>query len=145
MVCTFFGHRDCYDLESGTLTFAIERLIQKGVDTFYVGHQGEFDRKALACLQRVKAFYPQISFTVVLAYLPTKPLGYDPYSDCSIYPEGIETGPPKFAIERRNRWMLAQADYCLCYVNRPWGGAYKFAKQAKRKGLTVVNLGRAAL
>ncbi len=142
MVCTFFGHRDCYGLDEKSLERAIEEMIVKGADTFYVGHQGQFDAMVFACLTRLKDLYPHITFSVVLAYFPTK---HDAYHGYSLYPEGIEVGPPRFAIERRNRWMIAQADYCLCYVNDTWGGAYKFAKQAKKKGLPVINLGSAEL
>lgn len=38
--CTFFGHRDCYGLDSQMLRQVIEDLINNGVDTFYVGNQG---------------------------------------------------------------------------------------------------------
>ena len=38
---------------------------------------------------------------------------------------------------------LYASDCCLCYINHTWGGAYKFACMAKRRGLTVVNLGSA--
>ncbi len=59
----------------------------------------------------------------------------------SAYPEGLEKTPPKFAIEARNKWMLRKADYCLCYIQHPWGGAYKFARTAKYGNLEVENLG----
>ena len=54
MVCIFFGHRDCYDLDAQTLRSAIEKQIQDGVDTFYVGNQGHFDGMVLSCLTRLK-------------------------------------------------------------------------------------------
>ena len=49
MVCTFFGHRDDYGLDIKLLYKTIERLIEDGVDTFYVGNQGHFDRTVLGC------------------------------------------------------------------------------------------------
>lgn len=141
MVCIFFGHGDCYKLPEAVLLHAIEELIIKGVDKFYVGHQGHFDSMAFSCLMKLKSIYPHISFTVVLAYLPTQKTEYDPYYGYSMYPEGIEECPQRFAIERRNKWMIDQADCCLCYITHSWGGAYKFAKQAKRKGLEITCLG----
>ncbi len=139
--CTFFGHRECYGLDTNVLRDAIESLIQQGTDTFYVGHQGEFDSIVLAFLKNLKREYPQITISVVLAYLPIQEAGYDLYADCSIYPEGLELCHLKFAIERRNRWMIAQSNYCICYITHTWGGAYKFAQQAKSKGLRVIDLG----
>ena len=140
MVCTFFGHSDCFDLDSQLLAHTIEELIQKGVDTFYVGHQGHFDRIVLGCLVKLHEKYPHISFSVVLAYLPTQTATGNLYDSYSLYPEIVGTGLPKFAIERRNKWMIEQANYCLCYIQHTWGGAYKFAKLAKKKGLTIINL-----
>lgn len=141
MVCTFFGHRDCYELDEKVLRRAIEELIVSGVDTFYVGNQGHFDRMVLDSLLKFKKIYQHLSFSVVLAYMPTKKFDSDIYRFHSIYPEGLETGHPKFAVEKRNKWMVAQSNYCLCYVNQSYGGAYKFACLAKRKGLIVINLG----
>ncbi len=139
--CTFFGHRECYGLDVEKLQDAIENLIGKGVDTFYVGHQGGFDGVVLSCLQHLKKTYPQITFSVVLAYLPTHRAEQDLYADCSIYPEGLELCHPKFAMERRNRWMLAQAEYCICFLTHTWGGAYTFVGKAKAQGLRIINLG----
>ena len=141
MVCTFFGHSDCYGLDATVLQQAIEELIWQGVDTFYVGNQGHFDSMVFGSLIKLKEIHPHITISVVLAYLPTQPGAHDPYSGLSVFPEGLEMGPPRFAIDRRNKWMLDHADYCLCYINRTQGGAYAFVKQAKRKGLTIRNLG----
>lgn len=69
---------------------------------------------------------------------PTEKGKYDDMTD-TMYPE-IE-GHPKFAIERRNRWLIDNADYCICYINHTWGGAYKFSRLAKRRGKTVINIG----
>lgn len=145
MVYIFFGHRDCYDLDARTLRSAIEKQIQDGVDTFYVGNQGHFDGMVLSCLTRLKDDYPHISYFVVPAYLPTCTKDYDTYQGHSVFPEGLETVLPKFAIEKRNRWLIDHGDHCICYINHTWGGAYKFARQAKRRGLTTINIGSAEL
>lgn len=138
--CTFFGHRECYGLNDQMLRNAIEGLIDQGVDTFYVGNQGGFDAMVYRCLKQLQKAYPNIRVSVVLAYLPTEKSDGEDMAD-TMYPE-IE-GHPKFAIERRNRWMIEASDCCMCYVNQTWGGAYKFSRQAKRHGLTIINLGNA--
>lgn len=137
--CTFFGHKECYGLDAGVLRSAIEDLISKGVDTFFVGNQGGFDGMVYICLKQLRKEYPKIRVSVVLAYLPTG--NREDVMSGTMYPE-IE-GPPKFAIKRRNQWMIEESDYCVCYINHTWGGAYKFARQAKRRGLTIINLGNA--
>ena len=139
--CTFFGHRECYGLDAAALENAILKLIHQGIDTFYVGNQGSFDRLCYHCLKQLRKSYPNIQICVVLAYLPTKSADDADLED-AIYPE-IE-GYPKFAIERRNRWMIDQSDYCICYINHTWGGAYKFVRIAKNQGLQILNLGSAA-
>ena len=138
--CTFFGHSQCYRLEKEILMSAIEEMIKKGIDTFYVGNHGNFDTMVYNCLKQLSMQYPHIRYGVVLAYLPSKKREFDDYSN-AVFPEGIEIGPPQFAIERRNRWMVDVSDYCLCYIDHTWGGAYKFVCLAKHRGLSVVNLG----
>ena len=141
MTCTFFGHSGCYDLDAVMLQDAMEQLIGKGISTFYVGNHGLFDRMVLRCLTNLKETHPHISYSVVLAYFPKEKSSNDTYP--TLYPEGQETVPPKFAIEKRNKWMIERSQYCLCYVNHTWGGAYRFAKRAKKRGLVVINLGNA--
>ena len=140
-VCIFFGHRDCYGLNVEKLRSIIEELITRnGIDTFYVGHQGNFDGMVLSCLKKVKEDYPHISYSVVLAYLPEHNGAYQGYS---VYPEGMENVPRRFSVECRNKWMIERAKdgYCVCYVERDWGGAYKFVRKAQRSNITVINLG----
>ena len=142
MICTFFGHRECCELDTAALKIAIEGFIQLGAEVFLVGHQGQFDCMVYRCLKQLRRTYPHIQVCVVLAYLPTKNWEHEDMTD-TMYPE-IE-GHPKYAVDRRNRWMIEQADYCLCYICHTWGGAYKYARMAKRRGLTVVNLGHAQI
>ena len=53
------------------LTAIIEKLItEDGVTEFYVGNQGQFDIRVYSVLKELKAKYPQIRYTVVLAYFP---------------------------------------------------------------------------
>ena len=145
-VCTFFGHRDCYGLDENDLNHAIEELIQTGVNTFYVGNHGNFDNSVFSTLFKLKKLYQSISISVVLAYLPHQN-SVDIYDGYSLYPEGMEIGPKRFAIDRRNKWMLKQAmgGYCICFVNHDHGGAYKYAKLAKERGVKIINLGTAKL
>ena len=143
-VCTFFGHSDGYGLDETLLQRTIEDLILQGVDTFYVGNHGYFDGVVFSCLKKLKNVYPHISLAVVLAYLPKQKSEYDIYQGYSMYPE-IEEGPERFAIERRNKWMIQQSDRCIVLIDRTFGGAYKFARMAKHRGLQVINLGAAAI
>ena len=129
-------------MDSQVLKQAIEELVTQGVDTFYVGNQGQFDRAVYSCLKQLRKEHPHIRVCIVLAYLPTEKSEYDDMTD-AMYPE-IECHP-KFAIERRNRWMIDHSDFLLCHINHTWGGAYKFAQLAKRRSKTVINLGNPSI
>lgn len=144
-VCTFFGHSECYGLDAAVLRSAIEELIKQGIAEFVVGNHGRFDAMVFSTLQDLSKVYPEIAYSVALAYLPTRKEDYDIYQGHSFYPEGLEIGPAKFAIERRNRYLIDSADICLCYIDHTFGGAYKFARMAKRCGLQVINLGSAVI
>ncbi len=138
--CTFFGHRECPDAVEPRLWAVLETLIvEHGVDLFYVGHQGQFDALVRRTLRTLCQTYPRIHYAVVLAYLPGP--GGDPqdYAD-TLFPEGIETVPRRYAISWRNRWMLGRADYVVTYVTHSWGGAARFAELAKKQGKMVWNL-----
>lgn len=143
-ICCLFGHRDCFALEESNLTDALENQIAKGVRTFYVGNHGYFDALVRRILRKLQKQYPHIQYAVVLAYLPEKQYAYDDPAD-TIYPEGLEAVPRKFAITKRNQWMIQQADVCVCYINRTWGGAYNSVITAKRKGIEIINLGTATI
>ena len=68
-ICTFFGHRLCPATLEAELRSVLRDLIEyHGVDTFYIGNQGAFDGMALAVLRELAHLYPQITYTVVLAY-----------------------------------------------------------------------------
>ena len=72
-VCTFFGHRDWPSSIQPKLKAAFIDLIENhAVHTFYVGNHGAFDSLVRSTLQELTQSYPQIRYTVVLAYLPTK-------------------------------------------------------------------------
>ena len=110
MVCTFLGHRntkeETREILNSTLVYLIEN---KGVDTFYVGNQGGFDSMVRANLKQLKTEYPHIKYSVVLAYMPNKKNCYEDFTD-TIYPFENEKIIPKFAISKRNIWMIDKSD-----------------------------------
>lgn len=119
------------------LQSCIEHLIiAQNVDRFYVGHQGRFDALALKALRELKGQYPVIAYYVVLAYLPQKQLPYD--VEGTIYPEGLETVPPCFAIEHRNRWMVDHSDFVVAALHRDFGGAAEAVRYARNRGKVVM-------
>lgn len=92
-------------------------------------------------LKELKEIYPHITYYIALAYLPSESQYEDnmDYS-CTIYPDGLENTPRKFAIVKRNRWMIEQAEIVITYVEVSFGGAAQFKALAERKGKLVINL-----
>ena len=98
--CCFFGHRDVTHKVKPKLTVIIEKLItEEDVSEFYVGHQGLFDSMVHSILKELKAKYPQIRYTVVLAYMPDEHIK-DVYGEDTLFPDGLETVPKRFAYQK---------------------------------------------
>ena len=139
--CTFFGHRDCPACIRPQLrAVLVEWIEQCGVDRFYVGRQGAFDAMARAVLQELTQVYPHIEYAVVLERMPGRAGQGGPVPADTLFPEGLERVPARFAIPWRNTWMLSRSDYVVTYVTHSWGGAARFAAQAIRQQKRVVNL-----
>ena len=136
--CCFFGHREVIHNIRPKLTEIIEKLIfDEGVRDFYVGHQGQFDSMVYSVLKELKARYPQIRYTVVLAYMPDEHIK-ELYGEDTLFPDGLENVPKKFAISKRNDWMIQKSGVVVCYVYKVTGGAAKFREKAEKKGLKII-------
>lgn len=142
MTCAFFGHKESPDSIKPLLEEEIRKLIEnEGYEEFLVGNQGRFDAMVYTTLKRLQSEYPSIRCYVVLAYMPGRNTEYATidYSD-TIFPEGLETVPRRFAISRRNKWIVENSNAVICYVNRTWGGAYQAVILAEKRNLSIINL-----
>ena len=54
--------------------------------------------------------------------------------------DGFENFLPRYAIVKRNEYMLKKADYVIVYVKRNCGGAAKFAEKAVKQKKMVINI-----
>ncbi len=134
--CTFFGHRDCSNTITSSIKAAVIELVEKqGVNMFYVGDSGNFD----ACC-RVVLKGLGVPYVVVLSRMPSSKRSLCMSFD-TLLPEEVEKGPPRFAIERRNRYMIEKSQYVICYLrHRVCSGAAKFVDLAERKGKSILYL-----
>ena len=138
--CCFFGHREVTHNIRPKLTALIEKLItEENVTEFYVGNQGQFDSMAYSVLKELKVNYPKIRYTVVLAYMPDEHIK-EVYGEDTLFPDGLESVPKRFAISKRNDWMIQQSGYAVCYVHKITGGAVKFRDKAEKKGLQIIDV-----
>ena len=137
MTVTFCGHRDVPEPEiiKTWLNQTIEELIHEGVDHFLLGGYGQFDRLAAAVVRKQKERHPAIRSVLVLPYLDRK-------HDASLYDESIypplETVPRRFAISRRNEYMIDAADCVIAFVTHDFGGAYTSLCYAQRKHKRII-------
>ena len=137
--CTFFGHRDAPTYINETLGTIIEKLIIDGTTTFLVGNNGKFDSYVLSHLRRLKNKYPEISYNVVLSKIPTKKDSRYGENE-TILPDGIENALPRFAINKRNMWMIKNSNYVIAYVNCSVSSSAKLIEKAYKSGLKVINI-----
>lgn len=118
----------------------LKSLSPPGVTDFLNGGMGGFDWMCARVVSDLKKSYPQIRNYLVIPYL-TFNIAELKYFDDIIYPEGFEKYHFKAAIPARNRYLVDNAAYALCYVTHGWGGAAQTLKRAQKKGLTIINLG----
>ncbi len=140
LIVTFCGHgKTKYDFKTKQkLLYIIEDLIINGATEFLFGGYGNFDVLCAKVVKELKDKYLYIKMVLVIAYLNRNP-NLDLY-DCSVYPP-IESVPPKFAILKRNQWMVENAQVIIAYVQHEWGGAAKTLLFAKKKKKRVINIG----
>lgn len=132
MRVAFCGHGKInYDNEvRNKLIEIIEELIEHGADEFLLGGYGNFDIMSAHIVYDLKQKYPHIQSILIVPYLNRD---YDrTWYDGSIYPP-LEKVPKRFAIVKRNEWMVDNADVIISYVKNDWGGAYKTLEYAKKR------------
>lgn len=141
-ICAFFGHREILNDIIEPLRQAIQTAITEyGATSFWVGGYGQFDYCAESNIRRLKKEFPEISLQLIVAYLPTGDNIPENTYDSIVYPEGLELVPKRFAISRRNQWIIKNCDMVIAYINHSYGGAYSAYKAARRKGIRITNIG----
>ncbi len=140
--CFLFGHRDTpQDLRQQIETAVEYHYSQLGVRHFIVGGYGNFDRMTTNAVKAVKHCHRDICLRLLIPYHPAeRPVEIPPGFDGTLYPEGMESIPRKFAIVRANQYMIRNADTIICYVKH-FGNTRALLEQAqKRSDLYVQNL-----
>ena len=137
MTVTFCGHSKLYKTDSFSkwLDVILPSLIEGGAGTFYLGGYGAFDGLAAAAVRKQKETYPHIELILVLAYLD-RDIDTSYYDD-STYPP-LERVPRRYAILRRNEWMVSASDVVVSGVTHSWGGAARTLGFAQRKNKVVL-------
>ena len=148
MIITFIGHSSLYD--DMNLSEKIKYVILANTNTqekllFYCGGYGDFDNicvKVCRFLRDEKVNCEVIYITPYITEAQQKKLKFlieEKLYDSTIYPP-LENVPPRFAISKRNEWMIDMADLVIAYVKFSSGGAYKSLEYAKKKQKRIINL-----
>ena len=145
MIITFFGHSNCSfsDEEKEKLKQLLIKEIRKNTTCkFYFGGYGDFDSLCLRTLRELKTDFPDIKLLFITPYLDKNYSKLELakyYYDDVIFPP-LESVPRKFAILKRNEWMVEETDLVIAYVMYSWGGAARTLEYAKRKKKQIINL-----
>ena len=145
MIITFCGHSNysCNQDDENRLLYLFNKIIQNQQVEFYLGGYGSFDAFALKCAKKYKASHPNTKLIFVTPYLnewlTSRKNTLENLYDDIIYPE-LEHTPLKFAISKRNEWMIKKSDFVIGYVKTHYGGAYKTLLYAHKHNKPYINL-----
>lgn len=137
MTVTFCGHRELDDpgIIRRWLEETVERLIGEGADRFLLGGYGPFDAMAASVVFQAKQKHPAARSILVLPYLDRK-VDASLY-DSTLYPP-LEAVPQRFAIVKRNEYMVAQSNVIVAYVLYSWGGAAATLRYAEKQQKRII-------
>lgn len=143
MIISFFGHRDFFDenIKREDVVSLMESKAKAEPVDFYLGQYGKFDAFAYDCAKLYKEKHPTAKLYFVTPYI------HPNYSrlkdkerfDGIIYPE-IENVPKRYAISKRNEWIVDQSDFIIFYISHNFGGAYNALIKAITNNIAHKNL-----
>lgn len=137
MTCCFFGYSNCPFGIRPKIKSEVEKMMEEpGKVKFYVGNHGQFDGMVRGIMKELISERKNVAYSVVLAYIPGQKYEFDlpdQYAD-TIYPDGLENVPQRFAICKRNDWMIDNSDAVICYVVNHFGGRTHTRKKPDGKG-----------
>ena len=144
MIIAFCGHGDYQRNaeDEQKILEILEREVGDNQCEFFLGEYGNFDYFAHACAQKYRKKHPSARLTFVTPYMDEKYIrSHTEYmKDVDVVYPPIENVPKKFAIPRRNEWMVEEADVVIACVSHSFGGAYDTYKHAKKKGKKIYNI-----
>ena len=112
---------------------------------FYIGGYGDFDKISALCCKDLKNELSDVEIILVIPYLSFSKEGKigslieSGAYDTTLFPP-IENVPKRFAISRRNEWMIENSDLIIAFVKNSYGGAFKTLTFAKRRKKKIINL-----
>ena len=147
MIITFCGHKDVIYKEEDRkrLKNILSEILQKTPNAvFYLGDYGNFDGICNHILKEIQTKkYPGLRRIFITPY---RDIEYAHFAyakeiyDEILYPFS-EKIMRRYAISKRNQWMVDKSDLVIAHVDHDWGGAAKTLEYAIRKKKSYINLG----
>ena len=146
MIIAFCGHStysETEEHEKKILNFLEKRVGNTPCD-FFLGEYGSFDAFCYRIAKKFKALHhnsklmfitPYINDSFLKKHLSEKEKRFDEI----IYPN-LENIPPRYAISKRNRWIVEKADIIVAYVHHKFGGAYSMYRYAEQKKKEIYDI-----
>lgn len=138
MICTFFGHRDTQNVIREPLKTEILKLISCRVREFYVGNNGNFDLIVQNVLFELLQSKFDIKVSIVLSSIAEKAISG--YQELTVFPEELSSVFKKFAINKRNEYMIKKATHVIAYVSDVATCSAKWLSIAKKANKKIINL-----
>ena len=153
MKIAFFGHSFLQNQDSVFLSVEkaiLENTCNTDFITFYCGGYGDFDNICASVCRKIKKRLKNTELIFVTPYITEsyqERLNFFMKENLfdSIVDPPLEAVPLKFAIIKRNEWMIREADLVITYISHSFGGAYKSMRYAQRKKKRVINLAEQSL
>ena len=149
--CCFTGHRQLPPGEEAVLAdklaVQIGTLAGHGVEQFYCGGALGFDTLAATSVLKARKLLPKLKLILLLP-CRTQAKYYNKYqkqlyqhilsnADGVTY---ISDAYTAWCMYERNRSLVDQSAYCICYLRRRSGGTNYTVQYARRRGLKIIYL-----
>ena len=148
MTISLLGHsliENSSSLEEDLEKIFVQLITSNDYCSFLIGGYGMFDNLCLIKLKRLKNAYNNFEIIFVTPYLDENysklKVARELY-DAVIFPP-IEKTPLKYAILKRNEWMIINCELVICYIKTLTASrAGKFFILAKKLNKKIINLAR---
>lgn len=149
--CCFSGHRnlpaeDVYKIRR-TLKETILSLINAGIIYYGCGGARGFDLLAAQTILEIKETHPELR--LIMVYPCKNQTRYWNDDDREMY-DSIKSRSDKCVyianeyddtcMAKRNRHLINNSSFCICYLNREHSGTGYTVSYAEKKGLQIINI-----
>lgn len=149
--CCFTGHRkiekDKIPLISALLETEIEKMVLDGVRYFYCGGAIGFDTLAEKAVIKLRKKYPDIKLCIAVPHRgQSSSFGekerqeYDEILSLADKVVCLSEHYYSGCMHARNRFMVENSGYCICYLNEKTGGTTYTVNYAQKQGLHIINI-----